>query len=114
MTQNSLYTMLQKALILFLSLSILVFMLWKNAEASTLGAMLLTQDAQKHTQDTSAHIMCIDICLIPHPMPNGKTQSGYLDDLNAEGVIVGVAALVKGKTKCLLPVNRDTVEVLVC
>lgn len=37
----------------------------------------------------------------------------YLNDLNSEGVIIRVAPVVKGKSKGLLPVDRDTVEVLI-
>lgn len=66
--------------------------------------MLLTQDTHfKNARIHTLHILILNI----------KIQSGYLDDLDAEGVVVWVAALVKGKTKRLLPVDRDTVEVLV-
>lgn len=37
----------------------------------------------------------------------------YLNDLNSECVIVRVAPVVKGKPKCLLPVYRNAVEVLI-
>lgn len=57
--------------------------------------------------------MYTHIHLIPSP-PNITIRCDYLDDLDAEGVVVWVAALVKGETKRLLPVNRDAVEVLVC
>lgn len=43
-----------------------------------------------------------------------QIQFGYLDNLDPKGVIIWIAAFIKGKTKSLLPVNRDTVEVLVC
>lgn len=46
----------------------------------------------------------------PH---TGKTQCGYLDDLDAEGVVVRVTALVEGESQRLLPVDGDAVEVLV-
>lgn len=53
--------------------------------------------------------------LYMHSTPEPKLATGchYLDDLDTEGVIVWVAALIKGETKCLVPVNGDLVEVLV-
>lgn len=91
--------------------------LCKNAEASPLGTVLLTQHTHiqtrmltntLHTQTVKTH------SAHPQTPPNIRTQCDYLDDLNAEGVIVRVAALVKGKTERLVPVDGDTVEVLVC
>lgn len=37
----------------------------------------------------------------------------YLDNLDAKGVIVRVASLIKGESQRLLPVDGDAVEVLV-
>lgn len=54
---------------------------------------------------------CVHLVYI---LEQNEVSSGYLDDLDAEGVVVRVAALVKGKTKRFLPVDGDTVEVLVC
>lgn len=42
-----------------------------------------------------------------------KSNLCYLDDLNAQGVVVGVAALVEGEAQRLVPVDGDAVEVLV-
>lgn len=40
-------------------------------------------------------------------------RHGYLDDLDAERVVVRVAALVEGEAQRLVPVDGDAVEVLV-
>lgn len=46
--------------------------------------------------------------------PGTKVPCGYLDDLDAERVIVRVTALVKREAKSFLPVDGDAVEILVC
>lgn len=100
-------------LVHLLSPSILSYMLWKNAERrSHTGHLLLTQDAQPHKR-TFLYRCCAYI-LISYPTSNTNRQRGYLDDLDAEGVIVRVAALVKSKAERFLPVDRDAVDVLVC
>lgn len=43
-----------------------------------------------------------------------KISRGYLDDLDPKGVVVRVTTLVKGKTERLVPVDGDTMEVLIC
>ena len=48
--------------------------------------------------------------LTPQPLRRAKR---YLDDLDAQGVIVGVTALVEGKAQRLLPVDGDAVQVMV-
>ena len=42
-----------------------------------------------------------------------RNTKRYLDDLDAQGVIVRVAALVEGKAQRLLPVDGDAVQVVV-
>lgn len=43
----------------------------------------------------------------------GFKKRVYLDNLDAKGVVVRVASLVKGESQRLLPIDGDAVEVLV-
>lgn len=117
MYSRTLYTMFQcSAFMHFLSPSILGYMLWKNAEHCFYTGHRAADSGHSPTNShrlPSLYRYCAYI-LISYPTSNTKIQRGYLDDLDAEGVIVRVATLVKRKAKRFLPVDRDTVEVLVC